>query len=137
MRLISFTACDLIRRMRLLIDSAAILIAAILIAVPTFGQTAKPVASAAKHDAPAPAPPQKPSELQTAHIDLAIKDFQLAQMRADQAQQAAVNARGAALQMIAAVKAELKLDETWDYDDQREVFVKKPAPVEPAKPASK
>lgn len=112
-----------------------IVFAAILFAIPSHAQAVKPVAPAAKHDAPTP--PQKPSELQTAHIDLAIKDFQLAQMQAGQAQQAAVNARGAALQMIAAVKAELKLDETWNYDEQRKVFVKKPAPSEPAKPASK
>lgn len=107
---------------------------ALLFALPAHGQATKPATPPAKHEA---AVPQKPTELQTAHIDLAIKDFQIAQMQAGQAQQAAVNARGAALQLIATVKAELKLDETWDYDEQQKVFVKKSAPVEPAKPASK
>lgn len=92
----------------------------LFVAIPAYSQAKPPVT-------------KSPSELQVAKIQLAIKDFQIGQMQAQQAQQSVTNARQAALAQIEAVKKELGLDDTWDYDEASKVFTKKPEPVKPAK----
>lgn len=67
-----------------------------------------------------------PSELQTAKIQLAVKDYQIAQIQSNSAQQQLAEAQKAVVALIAATKKELGLDDSWDWDFQQQKFVKKP-----------
>jgi hypothetical protein len=71
--------------------------------------------------------PKQLTELQTAKIQLAVKDFQIAQIQATEAQRVMQDAQQRAQAQIAAIKKELGLDDSWDFDFQQGKFVKKPA----------
>lgn len=79
-----------------------------------------------------------PTPLQRATIDNAIKDWQLASYAARDAENNVGSVKNAALQAIATVQKELNLDNSWQYDEAKKVYEKKPKPAEtttkPAEP---
>lgn len=78
--------------------------------------------------------PQQPNELQTSKIQIALKDYEIAQLKELQARTDIQTAQQKVLAQVAATKAELKLDETWDFDYSQGKFVKKqPVKAEPKK----
>lgn len=71
-----------------------------------------------------------PTPQQAAEIKLEISEFNAAMKDVKLAQYAAVGQRSAAMAKIAEVKAALKLDDTWEYDQPSNSFIKKPQPVQ-------
>lgn len=74
---------------------------------------------------------KQPTELQTAKIQLAVKDYQIAQIQSNSAQQQLADAQQRVMALIVATKKELGLDDTWDWNFQQNAFVKK-ADTKPA-----
>lgn len=77
--------------------------------------------------------PQQPNELQTSKIQIALKDYEIAQLRELQARSAIEAAQQKVLSQVAATKADLKLDDTWDFDYAQGKFVKKQKPADATK----
>lgn len=99
----------------------------LILAIPAFPQAAPA----------APPAPKKLTQAQQDHIDVAIKDFQILQTQLNAMQASVAAARNNALARIDELKKEMKLDDTWDYDEAQKAFVKKPEPAKAAEPAAK
>jgi hypothetical protein len=82
-------------------------------------------------------PEPKLTELQAAKIQLTMKDWQIIQLQQQQINAAAASAQKTVMEQVAAVKKELGLDDTWDFNYQTLAFFKKPVPAKTEAPAKK
>jgi hypothetical protein len=61
-------------------------------------------------------------------VQLALKDFQIAQMQKAAADQALQNSQQAVMAKVAEIKKEMALDDSWDFNFQTLTWFKKPEP---------